>query len=87
LDPKLAAYIAIDGMEKGIFTTVRLDQYVNDKKTDFINARRVINGLDRANLIAGYAHKYLKALDDCGRTPGPHPTFNSPRGPVPTIRP
>jgi hypothetical protein len=44
LDPKLAAYIAIDGMEKGIFTTVRLDQYVNDKKTDFINARRVING-------------------------------------------
>lgn len=50
------AYIAmVYGMQKGIFTGRRVDRYINDLKTDYINARRVINGTDKANAIARYA--------------------------------
>lgn len=45
---------------KGMFTGVGLGRYINNKERDFINARRVINGTDKAELIAGYAEEYLK---------------------------
>lgn len=43
------------GMQKGIFTGRRVDRCINDLKTDYINARRVINGTDKASAIARYA--------------------------------
>ena len=43
------------GMTHGTFTGVGLNRYINDQKTDYVNARRVINSLDKADLIAGYA--------------------------------
>lgn len=49
------------GMSKGIYTGKKLGDYVNETKTDYRNARRVINGLDQANLIASYARKF----EDC----------------------
>jgi hypothetical protein len=77
LDSELAAVVAIDGMENGVFTGKKLSTYINDKKTDFRNARRVINRLDKAKLAASYAPKYLDALKDCGRAnSGPRQASN-----------
>lgn len=61
--PVLAARILVEGSKQGLFTGQRLDQYVNDKKTDYTNARRVINGTDRAADIAALAVGFQKALE------------------------
>lgn len=50
------------GMKNGIFTGKKLSDYINDKKTDFVGARRIINGTDKAELIAIYADKFYEAL-------------------------
>lgn len=43
------------GMTHGAFTGVALSRYITDQRTDYVNARRIINGTDKAELIAGYA--------------------------------
>ena len=43
------------GMTHGTFTGVSLSRYINEGKTDYLNARKIINSLDKADLIAGYA--------------------------------
>ncbi len=43
------------GMTHGAFTGVALSRYITDQRTDYLNARKIINSLDRAELIAGYA--------------------------------
>ena len=43
------------GMIHGTFTGVSLSRYINEGKTDYLNARKIINGTDKADLIAGYA--------------------------------
>ena len=43
------------GMTHGTFTGVALSRYITDQRTDYVNARKIINSLDRAELIAGYA--------------------------------
>lgn len=62
LVPSVSVEIAMKGMVLGWFTGKKLSDYITDTKTDFINARRIMNGTDRAVLIAGYADKFLKAL-------------------------
>ena len=57
-NPEIAAEILVIGMRDGSFTGRSLDQYVNESGTDFINARRVVNGTDVADLIAGYANDF-----------------------------
>lgn len=61
LDPKHAADIMTRGMQEGWFTGKKLVDYLN-VKTDYRNARRIINGTDKADLIAGYANKFHAAL-------------------------
>ena len=56
--PDIALYIAIHGFRSGVFTGQKLGDYVNNQSTDYFNARRIINGLDKADLIAGYAVKF-----------------------------
>jgi len=71
-DPELASDLAnavpilIDGMLLGTFTGKRLSLYVDDTKRDYINARRVVNGRNRAKLVAGYALEFFNALDVAG---------------------
>lgn len=65
-EPEYAVRILIDGMSLGTFTGKSLGEYVNENKSDFYNARRVVNGTDRATLIAGYANNYLNALHKSG---------------------
>ncbi len=49
-------------MKHGTYTGRKLSDYINGNKCDFINARRIINGTDRADLVKGYAEKFLAAL-------------------------
>lgn len=55
LDMTTSAKIASIGMMKGLFTGKKLGDYFTKTKTDWVNARRIINGVDRAKMIAGYA--------------------------------
>jgi hypothetical protein len=62
LEHEPAALILFDGSIDGWFTGAKLGDYFNDAKDDAYNARRVINGTDKADLIAGYHEKFLAAL-------------------------
>jgi hypothetical protein len=57
LDPDIAARVLIRGCIEGWFTGKKLSSY-----SDFKNMRRVINGLDKADLIATYANSFLRAI-------------------------
>jgi glycosyl hydrolase family 19 (putative chitinase) len=50
------------GMVKGLFTGKKLSDYITAYKRDFYNARKIINGLDRAGIITGYATGFREAL-------------------------
>ena len=54
--------IMVDGMIQGWFTGKKLSNYLNDERTDYINARRIINGNDRAATIAQYARFFEQSL-------------------------
>lgn len=62
LRPDIAYIIMSVGMRKGLFTGKKLSDYINTNECDYTNARRVINGLDRASLIASYAQSIEKVL-------------------------
>ena len=55
LEPRYAADILVYGMMNGEFTRRSLSRYINIVQTDYYNARRVVNGTDRASLIKDYA--------------------------------
>lgn len=61
-EPEAAWIILEAGMSKGLFTGKKLQDYFNDKDYDFYNARRIINGLDRAGLVQSYAEKFWAVL-------------------------
>ncbi|MCM2434119.1 glycoside hydrolase family 19 protein [Agrobacterium rosae] len=63
LDPVISAKIAIVGMLEGLFTGKRLVDYFSATKDDPVGARAVVNGKDKAKLIAGYHKNFLDALD------------------------
>lgn len=50
------------GMNKGMFTGKKLSDYFTPEKTDWINARRIINGTDASVKIAGYAKIFYNGL-------------------------
>lgn len=58
LDPETAAGILVIGCLQGWFTGKKLSDY-----DTFRDMRRVINGTDKADLIAGYAETFQRALD------------------------
>ena len=55
LRPMVAYRIMSLGMRKGSFTGKKLADYITAQACDYKNARRIINGVDQAALIAGYA--------------------------------
>ena len=61
----LAAQIMRGGMEEGWFTGKALRHYLPDARgtlAQYTAARRIINGTDRAGLVAGYALQFEAAL-------------------------
>jgi predicted chitinase len=61
-EPALAYQIAIQGMIDGWFTTRKLSQFFKDDLTDFENARTIINGHDKAAMIADIARRFNEVL-------------------------
>lgn len=59
MQPTVAAKILVDGCQAGIFTGKALSDYLPG---DYTGARRIVNGTDRAAMIAGYAHAFEVAL-------------------------
>ena len=59
LHPTIAAQIMVRGCSGGWFTGKKLSDYLPG---DYRNARRVVNGTDRADLIAGYARQFENAI-------------------------
>lgn len=62
LKSEISALVSYDGMIFGWFTGVGLPKYFNATVEDPVNARRIVNGTDRADLIAGYYRKFKPAL-------------------------
>jgi putative chitinase len=63
-EPEASALILFDGSVYGWFTGASLQQYFSKAKgiEDPVNARRVINGTDKADLIAGYYWAFKAGL-------------------------
>jgi Chitinase class I/RTX calcium-binding nonapeptide repeat (4 copies)/von Willebrand factor type A domain len=79
-DPFIAAKILAYGMKQGTFVASgkkkkdgnfqfsskqNLSEYLTLEKEDYSNARRIVNGTDRAELIASYAENYERILEEC----------------------
>lgn len=71
MEPVLAARIIFDGMLGGLFTGQKLSTYVNAGTTNFVGARKTVNGTDKAQMIAGYAVDFLGALKAAERKDAP----------------
>lgn len=56
------------GMHQGWFTGKKLTDYISDTGKDYKNARKIINGLDKASLISGYANQFEQILRDSKTT-------------------
>ena len=62
LDPKIATLILVIGMRDGKFTGADLDDYFDPIKSDWFNARKIINGLDKAVIIKTIAEEIYYIL-------------------------
>jgi hypothetical protein len=62
MEPDVAYKIMSFGMRNGSFTGKKLGDYINDAKCDYLNARRIINALDKAALIRTYAEKLQRCF-------------------------
>lgn len=62
LQDQYATPILFTGMSRGLFTGKKLSDYFNGTKEDWVNARKIINGLDKANIIADYGRKFYASI-------------------------
>lgn len=62
LELPTAIHILFEGMVEGKFTGRRLNDYFTPTKEDPEGARRIVNGTDKASLIAGYYRNFLDSL-------------------------
>ena len=58
----VATEILFLGMMEGSFTGKKLSDYLNSAEEDWVNARRIINRLDKAALIASYGKSYYAGI-------------------------
>lgn len=63
LEPATAAKIIVFGMSEGWFTAKKLGSQ------SYVEMRRIVNGVDRAEQIAGYAVKFEAALASVNEAP------------------
>jgi hypothetical protein len=71
LDPEWAIKIIKLGMKEGWFTGKKLDDYITPTSINFKEARRIVNGTDKATTIAGYAEVFKQALSTLPKTINP----------------
>ena len=65
LEPSISLFILVHGMLTGTYTGKPLEQFINANACNYIQARRVVNGVrkgetlpDKAELIASYAKQW-----------------------------
>lgn len=68
-DWALMAWALWDGFITGRWTGKNLADYFAEDRADYLQARRIVNGTDRAELIAGYAREFEAALRLIGEAP------------------
>ncbi|TLX12836.1 hypothetical protein FFR93_13160 [Rhizobium sp. MHM7A] len=66
-----AVTILIEGMLQGSFTGHKLADHLNATTEDWVNARRIVNGTDRAEKLADYAMAFNVALRPDAARGGP----------------
>ena len=89
-----SAKILVLGMSKGLFTGKSLaDYFPVSGEGDWINARRIVNGTDRAQLIANYAHVFHQGFERAqaadaadAHRPRPTPEVSMPVTPPPVAQ-
>ncbi len=64
------AGVMVNGMMDGLFTGAALTKYISNAGVDYYNARRTVNGVDRANDIAAYARDFERYIKDCNSSWG-----------------
>lgn len=69
LEPGAAATILFRGMTEGLYTGRKLGDYIAGAKCDYLDARHIVNGTDRAAHIADLARDYSFALRDAPQAP------------------
>jgi putative chitinase len=62
LDPEISYRIMSGGMLEGWFTGKKLSDYILGERCNYLSARRIINGTDRAAMIAGYGRSFESIL-------------------------
>lgn len=62
LRPDVAYKVLSLGMTRGLFTGKKLGDYINGGGCDYLNARRIINGLDHAADVSASARVFESAL-------------------------
>lgn len=62
LDMDIAVKILFKGMVDGLYTSHSLRMHFFEDRTNWFEARRIINGLDKAKLIEGYGMKFFNCL-------------------------
>lgn len=68
LDPQVSADILVKGMLGGWFTGRKLSDYDREDGYDYYNARRIVNGVDRAMDIAELAEFFETAINNWENT-------------------
>jgi len=63
LMPEYAVPILVKGMKGGWFTGHKLEDHIGEE-ANFRTARKIVNGMDKADKIAEIAQAYRKALSD-----------------------
>ena len=62
MEMDVAVTILIEGMLQGSFTGHKLEDHLNETTEDWLNARRIVNGTDRAEKLAAYAMAFDAAI-------------------------
>lgn len=76
MNPTVAAKILVEGSQVGLFTGKKLADYLPG---DYLGARHIINGTDKAQLIASYAEIFDRALQAAGVSDTPRKIAVEPR--------
>lgn len=66
LQPNISVAALFEGMKAGIFTTKKLSDYLRGNivtTTDLYEARKIVNGKNKAMLIAGYAKNFIEIIN------------------------
>lgn len=102
MEPEVAVKILFDGMEHGSFTGKGFNDFIDEldesdalDRAEYKAARKIINGTDKADLIADYAIAFEHALRNAGYgqgvatspAPAPSPIPKPEPTPVPTPSP